>query len=231
MNEPQELPTRPEKPEGASRNRRMFVPVLLLLAFVAAGSAYATWELRRWRFDPAPPKRPWIDAPYIQTPMSVVEKMLEVAEVKESDVLYDLGCGDGRMAIVAAETYGCRSVGFDIDPERIRDSRTNAETRGVQDLATFEERDVFTLDLSQCDVAAIYLLPRYLMRLVPQFQAMRPGSRIVVHDFGIEGVEPDKTIEFIDEEKGENHYIKVWITPLKVPPDVQKKIAEGDFGP
>jgi SAM-dependent methyltransferase len=210
----------------------MIVPALLLLIFVAlvaAGSSYATRELREWSVDPTPLNRPWNNAPYIQTPMSVVEKMLEAAEVKESDVLYDLGCGDGRIAIVAAEKYGCRSAGFDIDPDRIRDSRANAETRGVQNLTTFEERDVFTLDLSQCDVAAMYLLPRYMTRLVPQFQAMRPGSRIVAHDFGIEGIPPDQTIKVTED--GADHYIKVWIAPLKVPEEVQKKLDEGNYGP
>jgi precorrin-6B methylase 2 len=220
MNEPISPAGESSSPRpGTSESRRMPVLplILIVVAVLAAGTVYATRGFNTWMPDPTPLDRPWIDAPYIQTPMIVVERMMEVAEVKEGEVLYDLGCGDGRIAIVAAEKHGCRSVGFDIDPDRIRDSRENARSRGVEELATFEERDVFTLDLSECDVAAMYLLPRYMTRLIPQFQAMRPGSRIVAHDFYIEEIPPDKTVHVVDETEGKDHYIHLWITPLKVP--------------
>jgi precorrin-6B methylase 2 len=220
---PEEIVKPPQKP-APPRARRSLVPALLVAGIViGTGSAGLTWALRNWKFDPTALDRPWINAPYVQTPMNVVEAMLELAEVKESDVLYDLGCGDGRIAIVASEQYGCRSVGYDIEPDRIRDSRENAKTRGVEDLATFEEKDVFTLDLSQCDVAAMYLLPRYMTKLIPQFQAMKPGSRIVAHDFSIEGVPPDRTIEVVEVEEGKYHFVHLWITPLKIPEKKQER--------
>jgi ribosomal protein L11 methylase PrmA len=191
--------------------------LLIALAVVGGGAALARWGIQHWTFDPTPLKQPWNDAPYITTPMDVVEKMLEVAEVRQGDVLYDLGCGDGRIAVTAAEKYGCRSSGFDIDPERIRDSLENARRRGVEDLTTFEQRDVFTLDLSEVDVAAMYLLPRFMTRLVPQFNQMRPGSRIVAHDFAIAGIPPDKEVKMISQEDGKEHTVYLWITPLQEP--------------
>jgi hypothetical protein len=200
------------------RSQRGLVwPWLIVILVVGAAAALARWGFQRWSYDPTPLKRPWNDAPYITTPMDVVEKMLEVAEVRQDDVLYDLGCGDGRIAVTAAEKYGCRSSGFDIDPERIRDSLKNAKRRGVEDLTTFEERDVFTLDLSEVDVAAMYLLPRFMTRLVPQFNQMRPGSRIVAHDFAIDGIPPDKEVKMVSQEDQKEHTVYLWITPLKEP--------------
>jgi SAM-dependent methyltransferase len=220
MHDPTDPHAAPSHPSDAAPRSSRRVPILFLLfvaALAAAGTAFATREFRRWTPDPKPLDRPWINAPFITTPMNIVEEMLKVAEVKEEDVLYDLGCGDGRIAVVAAEKYGCRSVGYDIEPERIRESRENAKNRGVEHLATFEQRDVFTVDLSECDVAAMYLLPRYMTRLIPQFQKMKPGSRIVAHDFVIEGIPPDKTVTVVGDEKTKDHYIHLWITPLKVP--------------
>lgn len=124
---------------------------------------------------------------YVPTPQAVVDKMLEVANVHRGDVVYDLGCGDGRIVVTAAKRYGARAVGFDIDPERVAEAQENVRRAGIQDLATIRQADVFTLDLTPATVVTIYLLPRLNLRLVPQLERLAPGTRIVSHDFDIEG--------------------------------------------
>ncbi|MBW3598755.1 MAG: methyltransferase domain-containing protein [Planctomycetes bacterium] len=197
--------------------RRLRPAVLIVCAVVGvvigAGAVVATQHFSGLRSYGGPPLRKWNDAPFITTPDDVVEKLLDVAEVKEGELLYDLGCGDGRIAIAAAKR-GCRAKGYDIDADLIRQSRENAREAGVEDLVEFEQRDVFTLDLSDADVVAIYLLPQYLQRLMPQFDEMRPGTRIVAHDFFIEGVPHDKEIIFVSEESRREHNLYYWRTPL-----------------
>ncbi len=100
------------------------------------------------------------DIYFVPTPYEVVEKMLELAEVKRSDLLYDLGCGDGRIVITAAKKYGCKCVGYDIDPERVIESIENVNKQKVKRLVRIEQKDVFTLDLSKADVITLYLLER-----------------------------------------------------------------------
>jgi ribosomal protein L11 methylase PrmA len=121
-----------------------------------------------------------------------VDKMLELAEVKKSDVVYDLGCGDGRIPVTAAKKYGCKSWGFDVDPERIKDSLANVKKNGVEDLVTIEKKDIFTLDLSKANVITLYLLPSLNVKLIPQLEKLKDGSRIVSHDFDMRGVKPKK---------------------------------------
>lgn len=170
-----------------------------------------------------------LDVRFITTPMNVVDQMLAMAEIKEGDVLYDLGCGDGRIAIQAAKRFGIKCIGYDIDPVRIEESRANAIKEGVEDLVQFEVADVFTLDFSQADVILMYLLPELNVRLIPQLQQMKPGSRIVSHNFDMEGVEPDtdKVVQHIRnpddpyEIYGENDKLDfsllyLWTTPLKI---------------
>jgi SAM-dependent methyltransferase len=170
-----------------------------------------------------------LDVRFITTPMNVADQMLLLAEIKASDVLYDLGCGDGRIAIRAAKRFGIHCIGYDIDPERIKESRENAIKAGVEDLVQFEVADIFTLDLSKADVIMMYLLPELNVRLIPQLQQMKPGSRIVSNNFDMEGVEPvtDKVVQHIRntddpyEIYGENDkldfsVIYLWRTPLKM---------------
>lgn len=107
------------------------------------------------------------DVIYVPTPYEVVEKMLEVAQVKKGDVVYDLGCGDGRIVVTAAKKYGVRAVGFDIDPERIKEARENVRKNGVEDLVRIEQKDIFTLDLSEATVVTLYLLPQLNVKLFP----------------------------------------------------------------
>ena len=141
--------------------------------------------------------------------------MLELAEVKKDDLLYDLGCGDGRIVVTAAKKYGCKAVGFDIDPQRIKESLENVEKNNVGDLVRIEQKDIFTLDLSKANVITLYLLPRLNVKLIPQLEKLKPGSRIVSHDFDMEGVTPDKVVKLTSSEGNAEHTVYLWTTPLK----------------
>ena len=152
---------------------------------------------------------------FLPTPQEVVDKMLELAEVTKDDLIYDLGCGDGRIVVTAAKKYGCKGVGYDIDPERVIESLKNVEKNNVQKLVRIEQKDIFTLDLSDASVISLYLLTSLNVKLIPQLEKLKPGSRIVSHDFDMEGiVTPDKTIG-IPSDDNPQHTIYLWITPLK----------------
>jgi precorrin-6B methylase 2 len=157
------------------------------------------------------PKRP--DVIFVPTPKEVVAKMLELAQVTKDDVVYDLGCGDGRI-VVAAAKLGCKAYGFDVDPQRIKESKENVEKNGVGNLATIEQKDIFTLDLSKANVVTLYLLPSLNVKLIPQLEKLKPGSRIVSHDFDMKGVTPDKVVE-VKGENGYEHTVYLWTAPLK----------------
>jgi len=154
------------------------------------------------------------DVIYVPTPEPVVDRMLELAAVKEGDVVYDLGCGDGRIVITAAQRYGVKAWGFDIDPVRVAEARENAKAAGVEDLVTIEQKDIFTLDLSPASVVTLYLLPELNVRLIPQLERLKPGSRIVSHDFDMEGVTP-RAHETLNLGARDIHQIFVWDTPLQ----------------
>jgi SAM-dependent methyltransferase len=178
-----------------------------------------------------------LDIIYVPTPQIVVDKMLEVARVTSSDVVYDLGCGDGRIVVTAAKKLGAAGIGFDLDPDRVREARDRVQRAGVGTLVSIREENVFSVDLRPATVVTLYLLPELNVRLIPQLEKLRPGSRIVSHDFDMEGVIPDGhwTItapEFVNDEgysayKGggvpedRKHYaerahnIYLWTVPLK----------------
>lgn len=123
-------------------------------------------------------------APYVPTPMVVVEKMLEMAELSEKDILYDLGCGDGRIVITAAKKYGTRGVGIDLDPERIQESRAYARQAGVEDLVEFRLQDATKSDISDATVVTLYLLPESNALLRPILeQQLKDGTRVVSHNY------------------------------------------------
>ena len=155
------------------------------------------------------------DVIFLPTPPEVVDKMLELAQVKKSDLVYDLGCGDGRIVIAAAKKYGCKAVGYDIREERVKDSRKNVDANNVGDLVTIEREDIFTLDLSKANVVTLYLLPALNVKLIPQLDKLKPGSRIVSHDFNMEGVKPDKVIKVYSKVDNRQHTVYLWTTPLK----------------
>lgn len=155
------------------------------------------------------------DVVYVGTPYDVVSTMLRMAGVKKQDVVYDLGCGDGRMLVLAAQKYGCRAVGYDIDPVRVRESRENVARNGVGSLVEIIQEDIFKVDLAEATVLPIYLLPEMNRRLLPQLEKLKPGSRIVCHDYGLDGIIPDETRTVISNEDNASHILMLYTTPLR----------------
>lgn len=199
---------------------------LLLAALAAALSAAVYHSAKTVRIDGSPLPQPWHNAPFIRTPDEIVEEMLAMAAPREGETLYDLGCGDGRIVVRAAEEYGCHSVGFDIDPERISEARENALRHGVQDRVTVIEQDIFTLDLTEADVITLYLLPRLNARLIPQLQQLRPGSRIVSHDFDLPGIVPDRVVRVPTSDNQLGHVLYLWTAPLRAAKQQALKVRE-----
>src|SRR5579885_2776452 len=158
----------------------------------------------------AQPSQIQIQAPYVTTPEHVVNAILKLANVKTSDVVYDLGCGDGRIVIAAAKRYGARGVGVDINPDRIHEARTNARKAGVEMLAKFERNDLFDADISGASVVFLYLLPEVNLRLRPKLLGeLKPGSRVVSHSFDMGDWKPDK------HEMVSGSHIYLWTIPSK----------------
>jgi SAM-dependent methyltransferase len=233
---------------------------IVALAFVACGSAPATKTGTPPPSQPTPSataassavafagdpleieaKREWdkdqqVDIVYVPTPQKVVDKMLDVAKLTSSDVVYDLGCGDGRIVVTSAKR-GATATGFDIDPNRVAEARAHVKSAGVESNASIRWANVFSVDLRPATVVMLYLLPELNVRLIPQLEKLRPGSRIVSHDFDMKGVTPDAEYtvtapEFVNDEgysayKGDGvpedkahykeriHHIYLWTIPLK----------------
>ena len=155
------------------------------------------------------------DVIYVPTPQEVVDKMLEMAKVTKDDIVYDLGCGDGRIVVTAAKKFGCKAYGFDVDPQRIKESLANVEKENVGHLVTIEQKDIFTLDLSKANVITLYLLPSLNVKLIPQLEKLKPGSRIVSHDFAMRGVTPDEVVNIEGDDSSIDHTVYLWTAPLK----------------
>ena len=166
------------------------------------------------------------DVVFVPTPQDVVDKMLELVKIQKDDLVYDLGCGDGRIVVTAAKRYGCRAVGYDIDPERVKESLENVEKNNVGHLVRIEQKDIFTLDLSDANVITLYLLPSLNVKLIPQLEKLKPGSRIVSHDFRMRGVKPDKVVKLTSSEDKTRHKIYLWTSPLRK--RLKKKKARAD---
>ena len=148
--------------------------------------------------------------PYVPTPPEVVERMLELAQVKKGDVLYDLGSGDGRIVVIAAKKYGVRAIGFEIDPERIKESTENIRKAGVGHLAEIRQQDIRTVDLSPASVLTMYLLPEVNLMIRPNiWKQMKPGSRVVSHDFDMGEWKPLKT-ENMKDSSNWDHTLYLW---------------------
>ena len=167
------------------RNRFSLVLLALLLA---CGSAGALAQAQK------APRTP--DVIFVPTPQEVVEDMLRLVDVKKGDVLYDLGSGDGRIAITAAKLYGIRAVGIDIDPQRIAEAQENAKKAGVTHLVEFRQADLFMSDFREATVITLYLLPELNVKLRPRLLAeLKPGTRIVSHQFDMGDWKADKKLE------------------------------------
>lgn len=153
------------------------------------------------------------DVVYVPTAHETVAEMLRVGEVKPGDVLYDLGSGDGRIPIAAAKQFGIRAVGIDIDPQRIAQANANAKEAGVTKLVTFRNEDLFEADFSEATVVTLYLLPSLNQKLRPKLLAeLKPGTRIVSHDFDMGDWEPEKRVVM---ENGD--LVFLWRIPEKAP--------------
>jgi hypothetical protein len=199
--------------QGRCARSKRWYPVVLLLALAWISAPLAAQQNVPAGKDDLGQDLTYIREPdilFVPTPQEVVDKMLEIANVTKDDVLYDLGCGDGRIVVTAAKRYGCTCIGYDINPQRVIEAMKNVQDNNVGNLVKIEQKDVFTLDLSGASVITLYLLPSLNAKLIPQLQKMKPGSRIVSHDFDMMGVvPPDSTIDM------DIHVINYWVTPLK----------------
>jgi SAM-dependent methyltransferase len=165
-------------------------------------------------------KRPEVAhlAPYVPTPQEVVDRMLQLGGVGKSDVVYDLGCGDGRIPITAAKRFGARGVGVDIDPQRIAEANANAKKEGVSHLVTFRLQDAMTTDVSDATVVTLYLLSASNLKLRPLLtKQLKPGARIVSHSFSMGDWQPDKVDTFVDTS-GTTRTLYLWKTDGKIRP-------------
>ena len=160
------------------------------------------------------------DVIYLPTPPMVVDKMIELANIKPTDVVWDLGTGDGRIAIEAARQKGCKAVGFEIDADLVAQARENVRKAGLADRVSIEERDILTLDFSEVDVVLMFLNPELNVKLIPQLQKLKPGARVVSHDWGMSGkVEDDVVIQQFKSKEPDFinlHSIYMWTAPLRL---------------
>lgn len=152
-----------------------------------------------------------LDVIYVPTPDSVVKAMLTTAKVGPGDIVYDLGAGDGRIPIAAVRDFGAaRGVGIELDPQRVAEARANAVTAGVSERVEFVQQDLFEADLSRATVVAMYLLPAINARLMPTLRALKPGTRIVSHNYDMgPGWKPAKTFVV------DNNVVHFWTVPRR----------------
>jgi SAM-dependent methyltransferase len=181
---------------------RFYAVATLLSVFLAGQSA-------------PPQRRP--DVPYVPTTDEAVAGMLSLADIKPSDVVYDLGCGDGRIVIAAAKMFGARGVGVDIDPARIREANENAKKAGVEKLVRFEEKDLFQADIHDANVVMLFLLNSVNLKLRPKLlQELKPGTRIVSNTFDMGDWKPDKEASVRptdDDASSLSRHLYLWIVP------------------
>jgi precorrin-6B methylase 2 len=163
------------------------------------------------------------DVPYVPTPQHVVDEMLRVGQVDGNDRLYDLGSGDGRIVITAAKNFGTRGIGIDIDPQRIAESKANAESAGVTDLVRFEQGNLFEIDFSEATVVTLYLLPSVNLQLRSRLlNELKPGTRIVSHAFDMGEWPPQEQLNL------DGYEIFYWVVPANVSGSWQVRVPETD---
>jgi outer membrane protein assembly factor BamB len=163
------------------------------------------------------PKKPFRepDVIFVPTPQDVVEKMLELARVQKNDVVYDLGCGDGRIVVTAAKKYGCKGVGYDLDPDCVKLARECVARENLGGLVTVERQDLFKADLQQASVITLYLGTKLNEKLIPRLERLKPGTRIVSHAFDMPGILPERVVRVLSNEDGIEHALYLWTVPFK----------------
>jgi len=161
------------------------------------------------------------DVPYVPTTEQAVQAMLKLADLKKTDVVYDLGCGDGRIVIAAANKYGARGVGIDINPVRINEAKANAKKAGVESLVRFEENDLFQADIHEASVVTLFLLADINLKLRPRLlRELKPGTRIISNTFDMGDWKPDREVT-VDDSSDENDYsglsktLYMWTVPAR----------------
>ena len=175
--------------------------VFFLSPLIPLGASLACAQEKKLR-DP--------DVIFVPTPEDVVREMLKLANVHKGDVLYDLGCGDGRTVVTAVKEYGIKAVGIDINPERIKESLENAKKNGVAEKVIFRNEDLFEADIQEASVITLYLLQSLNVKLRPKlFHDLKPGTRIVSHDFDMGDWKPEKEVNL------NGHTIYLWTIPAK----------------
>lgn len=180
---------------------RSVVLVAMVLAASVPGASVALAQ-------EAPTRRP--DVIYVPTPEAVVEAMLQVANVGRNDIVYDLGCGDGRIPVTAAKKYGATGVGIDIDPQRIKEAKENVAKNNVGDKVTIVQGDLFEQDLSKATVVTLYLLPSLNVKLMPKLmRELKPGTRVVSHAFDMGDWKPEKELDV------EGRKVYFWTIPKR----------------
>lgn len=194
--------------------------IAILAVIVAACAAAQNAEVKQQsaqQATPAPTQTPVKkDVPYVPTPQNVVDEMLTLAKVSKNDVVYDLGCGDGRLVITAVKKFGAqRGFGVDIDPQRIAESNENAKAAGVTDKVSFAVQDLFQTDLKDASVVTLYLLPAVNLKLRPKLLSdLKPGTRVVSHSFDMGDWKPEKTVTV--QPGGQTLYL--WTIPAQGAP-------------
>ena len=187
---------------------KLVASLALALALAAAAAAAQADEVE-WR------------VPFITTPGEVVERMLELAGTGAGDLVVDLGSGDGRIVIIAAQKYGARGLGIELDQRLVEKSRANARAANVADRVTFVQGDVLAADISQASVVTVYLLPSLIGQLQPRFIGeLKPGTRIVSHAFSMTGWKPDatQTVRLAKRHpgQGDESTLHLWVVPAEV---------------
>jgi SAM-dependent methyltransferase len=156
-----------------------------------------------------------LDAPYIPTPQGAVERMVELAEIKPGEVVYDLGCGDGRILVEAAKKHGVKAIGVDLDPKRVEEAIVNAKEAGVDHLVTVREGNIFDEDFKDADVVFLYLFSSLNTRLLPQLKQMKPGARVIAFEFPIAGVKPIYIDRSLDSKGDGSRTLFKWVLPFE----------------
>jgi predicted O-methyltransferase YrrM len=188
-------------------HRSVLVTIVLLLVMPAVAGAQAPVQM---------PKKP-LDVPYVPTDDKIVALMLDMAKVKRSDILFDLGSGDGRIPITAAKRFGTQGTGIDIDPQRIAEANENARRAGVTDRVRFIEGDIFDADIKNATVVTLYLLPDINLRLRPKLLAeLKPGTRVVSHNYDMGDWKPEKE-QRVNLPDGTQHTVYFWVVPKPRP--------------